>query len=126
MGLYNKDENGQDINKDNNSNLKENMVQNEKESTWLLHNALKIDRIRQRVQIEAHKQEKKLNKTPGEMALMFLGINKVAYDLLVSNPMTPYMSEIIFTRQLGQKDIEGSEIWKDCSQCWICQKWNKK
>ena len=56
---------------------------------------------------------------------MFMGINQVAYDLLVENPMTGYMNEIIFTRILGHEDIEQGAFWTDGTQCWICQKWNK-
>ena len=37
---------------------------------------------------------------------MFMGINQVAYDLLVENPMTGYMNDIIFSRVLGNDDIE--------------------
>lgn len=32
---------------------------------------------------------------------------------------------MIFTRILGQEDIEDGEVWRDCNQCWICQKWKK-
>ena len=49
---------------------------------------------------------------------MFMGINKIAYDLLLENPMTGYMNEVIFTRILGGKendDIEHGKVWKDCS-----------
>ena len=59
------------------------------------------------------------------MALLFMGINKIAYDLLLENPMTGYMNEIIFSRILGHDDISQGWQWKDCSECWICQKWDK-
>jgi len=49
------------------------------------------------------------------MALLFMGINKIAYDLLLENPMTGYMNEIIFTRVLGNDDILNGNIWKDSS-----------
>jgi hypothetical protein len=49
------------------------------------------------------------------MALLFMGINKIAYDLLLENPMTGYMNEIIFTRVLGHDDIWQGNVWKDCS-----------
>jgi hypothetical protein len=35
------------------------------------------------------------------MALMFMGISKVAHDLLMDYPNTGYMKEVIFTRVLG-------------------------
>ncbi len=56
---------------------------------------------------------------------MFMGINKIAYDLLLENPMTGYMNEVIFTRILGNDDIDNGHLWKDCSQCYICEKWDK-
>lgn len=56
---------------------------------------------------------------------MFMGINQIAYELLVENPMTGYMNEIIFSRVLGYDDIEQGTYWCDSTQCWICQKWNK-
>ena len=40
------------------------------------------------------------------MALMFMGINKIAYELLLENPMTGYMNEVIFSRVLGNNDID--------------------
>jgi hypothetical protein len=49
------------------------------------------------------------------MALMFMGINKIAYDLLLENPMTGYMNDIIFTRVLGTDEIENGHVWRDCS-----------
>ena len=61
-----------------------------------------------------------------ELALQFMGINKIAYDLLQDNPMTGYMEKIIFTRVLGMDEIEDGEIWKDTSQCWVCEKWAKQ
>lgn len=66
-------------------------------------------------------------KSAGELALMFMGINKIAYDLLLENPMTGYMNEIIFTRVLGVDEIEnsGRQFWSDCSQCYVCEKWDK-
>ena len=58
--------------------------------------------------------------------MMFIGINKIAYDVLMDNPMTGYMSQVIFTRVLGHDDVEDGQIWRDCNQCWICQKWKKQ
>ena len=56
---------------------------------------------------------------------MFMGINQVAYDLLVENPMTGYMNEIIFSRVLGHDEMEHAHYWVDGTQCWMCLKWNK-
>jgi hypothetical protein len=44
---------------------------------------------------------------------MFMGINQIAYELLVENPMTGYMNEIIFSRVLGYDDIEQGTYWCD-------------
>ena len=49
----------------------------------------------------------------------------MAYELLVENPMTGYMNEIIWTRVLGHNEIETGMFWSDGTQCWICAKWNK-
>ena len=48
---------------------------------------------------------------------MFMGINKIAYDLLLENPMTGYMNEFILTRIIGPKDMEneGPNSWVDAS-----------
>jgi hypothetical protein len=60
------------------------------------------------------------------MALLFMGINQVAFDLLIENPMTGYMNEIIFTRILGHDDIEQGHFWADATICYICHKWEKQ
>lgn len=65
------------------------------------------------------------DRSAGELALMFMGINQVAQNLLVENPMTGYMNEIIFSRVLGNDEIEEGEFWMDTTQCWVCHKWNK-
>ena len=79
----------------------------------MIQNALKIDRIKKRIVDDAEKQKRA--RSAGEMALMFMGINKIAYDLLLENPMTGYMNDIIFTRILGTDEIENGHVWKDCS-----------
>ena len=56
---------------------------------------------------------------------MFMGINQIAYDLLIENPMTGYMNDIVFTRVLGHEDIEEGTFWTDTTQCWVCSKWSK-
>ena len=57
---------------------------------------------------------------------MFAGLNRIAYDVLLENPMAGYMSQVVFTRVLGASDeIGGAEVWKDCNQCWVCEKWKK-
>jgi len=84
-----------------------------------------VEKIKQRMKNKTIADKSKRAKSAGEMALMFMGINKIAYDLLLENPMTGYMNEIIFTRILGNDDIENSWYWKDCSQCYVCEKWDK-
>ena len=85
--------------------------------------ALKVQRQREKAERIATKEAR--DRSAGELALMFMGINQIAYELLVENPMTGYMNEIIFSRVLGYDDIEQGTFWVDGTQCWICQKWNK-
>ena len=82
-----------------------------------------MDRIKKRMAEEAEKQKRA--KSAGEMALMFMGINKLSYELMLENPMTGYMNEIIFTRILGSDEIDNGHIWRDSSQCYVCEKWDK-
>lgn len=91
-----------------------------------MSNALKIDRIRLRVQQDALKQVTRKGKSVGEMALHFMGINKIAYDMLMDNPMTGYTEKVIFTRILGNEEIEDGDVWKDTTQCWVCEHWQKQ
>jgi len=74
---------------------------------------LRIDRIKKR--IDNDEDREKRARSAGEMALMFMGINKIAYDLMLENPMTGYMNEVILTRVLDSDDIENGSYWKDCS-----------
>lgn len=46
------------------------------------------------------------SKSSAEIALMFTSINKIAYDVLMQNPMSAYMTEVVFTRILGNEDVE--------------------
>lgn len=108
---------------DNKHNLAETIDAGAPADKWLAQNRLKIERIKQRVQQDALAQTK--YKTPGEIALLFVGINKVANDLLLANPAASYMSEVIFTRVLGCSNIEHGNVWTDTSQCWICEKWSR-
>lgn len=55
------------------------------------------------------------SKSAAEIAMIFIGINKIAYDILMENPMQPYMNNVVFTRILGNDDIEDSETWRDCT-----------
>lgn len=50
---------------------------------------LRTERQRIKAEIEVIKEQK--DRSAGELALMFMGINQVAYDLLMENPMTGYM-----------------------------------
>jgi hypothetical protein len=84
---------------------------------------MKVERIKQKLKADRDKQKRA--KSAGEMALMFMGINKIAYDMLLENPMTGYMNEVIFTRILGNDDVYHGSFWKDCSQCYICENWDK-
>lgn len=84
---------------------------------------MKIERQRQRAELEATKEQKE--RSAGELALLFMGINQVAFELLIENPMTGYMNEIIFSRILGMDDIEQGNFWVDTTLCYICNKWNK-
>ena len=88
-----------------------------------MQNANKVDRIKQKMKLDENRRKRA--KSAGEMALMFMGINKIAYDLLLENPMTGYMNDVIFTRILGNDDIWKGHVWRDCSQCWVCDKWEK-
>jgi hypothetical protein len=72
---------------------------------------MKIDRIKRRIDMNDERQKRA--RSAGEMALMFMGINKIAYDLMLENPMTGYMNEVIFSRVLGHVDVE--DTWSDCS-----------
>jgi hypothetical protein len=81
------------------------------------------DRARRRAEMQALKAKK--DRGAAEMALLFMGINQVAFDLLIENPMTGYMNDIIYSRILGHDDIELSNYWTDTTQCYICQKWEK-
>ena len=74
---------------------------------------------------EQERKKKKKERSAGEIALMFMGINQSAFDLLIENPMTGYMDEVVFSRILGQDDIEQGNYWADTSLCYVCQKWNK-
>lgn len=84
---------------------------------------LRVERHKVRAEIELVKEGK--DRSAGELALMFMGINQVAQELLHENPMTGYMNEIIFSRVLGHDEIEEGTYWIDASQCWVCRKHNK-
>ena len=92
-------------------------------NVWADANEFKNERVKQKIDIDNERQKRA--KSAGEMALKFMGINKIAYDLLLENPMTGYMNEIILSRVLGSDDIEDEFMWFDCSQCFVCEKWNK-
>jgi len=73
--------------------------------------ALRVQRQRQKAERIATKEQR--DRSSGELALMFMGINQIAYELLVENPMTGYMNEIVFSRVLGYDDIEQGSYWCD-------------
>jgi len=41
------------------------------------------------------------------------------------NPMNGFLKEVIFTRYIGHHEVDSHEVWRDCSQCWICEHWAK-
>ncbi len=78
--------------------------------------------LKDRAKAEA---ESKQERSAGELALLFMGINQVAFELLIENPMTGFMNEVCYTRILGHDDIEQGNYWADSMQCYICQRWEK-
>eukprot|EP00347_Sterkiella_histriomuscorum_P011119 403373687 len=46
-------------------------------------------------------------------------------DKLLANPMQGFLKDLIFARYLGHTDIENGQYWRDCNQCWVCEKWDK-
>ena len=46
-------------------------------------------------------------------------------EKLASNPMNGFLKELIFVRYIGHDEIPNSNVWRDCSQCWICECWDK-
>ena len=86
---------------------------------------MRVERQRQRAELETVKAQSKKDRSAGELALLFMGINQVAYELLIENPMTGYMNDIIYSRILGSDDLEQGSYWCDTTQCYICQKWEK-
>ena len=97
--------------------------QEQEEDMFQKMRELRVERHKQRAERLVMKENR--DRSAGELALMFMGINQVAYDALMENPMTGYMNETIFTRILGHEDIEEGSYWTDTTQCWICHKWNK-
>jgi len=67
---------------------------------------MRVERQRQRAELETVKAKSKNDRSAGELALLFMGINQVAYELLIENPMTGYMNDIIYSRILGADDLE--------------------
>lgn len=41
------------------------------------------------------------------------------------NPMHGFLKEIIFTRFIGHEEVDHAHVWRDSSQCWICERWSK-
>ena len=79
---------------------------------------LKVDRQRVRAEQEITKEQRE--RSAGELALMFMGINQITQEQLAENPMTGYMNEIVFSRILGEPEIEQGAYWTDSTQCWVC------
>jgi len=53
-------------------------------------------------------------QSPGEMAILFMGISKVAHEVLLKNPHD-MSNECIFTRILGNPEVENGDVWRDSS-----------
>jgi hypothetical protein len=83
---------------------------------------MKVDR--DRLKAEKQLQKAKKDRSGGEMAMAFMGVNAVASQLMAENPMNGYMSSQIYTRVLGNNCLEQAEFWTDTTQCWICNKWD--
>ena len=93
------------------------------EEVFQVRRELKVQRQMARAEQMVTKQQRE--RSAGELALMFMGINQITQDQLSENPMTGYMNEIVFTRVIGHDDIEQGEYWTDSSQCWVWSRWNK-
>lgn len=39
--------------------------------------------------------------------------------------MQGFLKELVFARYLGHEEIENGLYWRDCNQCWVCEKWDK-
>jgi hypothetical protein len=59
------------------------------------------------------------------MTRFVAGLSNNFDEKMGHNPMTGFLKEIIFTRFIGHDDVESSAVWRDSSQCWICEKWDK-
>ncbi|CDW72567.1 UNKNOWN [Stylonychia lemnae] len=46
-------------------------------------------------------------------------------DKFLANPMQGFLKDLIFARYLGQDEIDNGHYWRDCNQCWVCEKWDK-
>ena len=59
------------------------------------------------------------------MARIIAGLATNFEEKNFQNPMHGFLKEVIFTRYLGHHEVDHSEVWRDCCQCWICEKWDK-
>ena len=46
-------------------------------------------------------------------------------DKLMGNPMQGFLKDFIFTRYLVDEGVPNGKSWRDCNQCWVCEKWDK-
>jgi len=46
-------------------------------------------------------------------------------EKLPPNPMQGFLKELIFVRYIGHDEVPQGNVWRDCSQCWICERWDK-
>lgn len=91
----------------------------EQTGQWLAQNRCKIEGVQRRVDDELKRQLR--YKPIADMALMFIGISKVAHDVLVNNEHVA-MEEVILTRTPNQPLVDSSGAWDDSKACWLCSK----
>jgi hypothetical protein len=108
---------------DEDGNLKVEKKELPKNQEELFQQMKDLKAQRRQAAMEGKQNKEQVERSAGELALMFMGINQASYELLVENPMTGYMNEMIFTRVLGREDIEQGGYWIDQTQCWVCQRW---
>ena len=85
---------------------------------------LRVERGRQRSERQVVAKHK--GRSAAELAIMFMGINQQAYDIMKENPMVGYSSEIVFSRILvNNEGIQEAIYWTDSTYCWICSAFQK-
>lgn len=80
--------------------------------------------MKQRVLRDVDKRHS--GSSTGEMALLYLGISKVANEVLYQKKARHPAGEGIFTRHFKCNEIDGGEHWAEGGQCWVCEKWSQQ